>query len=184
VLFKIKVTHRSATLRLHLRKSGDSSYALEVSSSEVRLLRIDSGVATQLGSALALSFPPGEYLGFEFQVVGQSLSASVDGIALFTDIDGAPSHGQLERGSVAMEVVSGSRPAAFDDAEVVRLTGLGLQAERLLQERFTASVPSGWTFADGDQPWTIAAQGHPLLDLSKLRNVILSLDYRFEPELN
>ena len=55
-----------------------------------------------------------------------------------------------------------------------------LCAETLLDEPFTGQLRSDWTFTDGTAAWSIAREGMPLLDLSQLLNVVLSLDYRYQ----
>jgi Tc toxin complex TcA C-terminal TcB-binding domain len=182
--FQVKVAHRKGTLRLLLRDDGANHYALQISPTDLKLFRVVSGVNTQLGSALSYTYPAGEYLWIDARIVHNSLTVAIDGLTLFDNIDGAPTAGQLQTGTVAIQVLNGTQPVAFDDAKVVRLTGLGAEAETLLSEPFTKELPQDWVFVDGDSPWSIAPEGHSLLDLSSLLNSVLSLDYRYQMNLN
>ena len=67
----------------------------------------------------------------------------------------------------------------FDDLQVVRLTRLGAVREGLLSEPFTENLPDDWTFTSGTNPWAISATRHKRLDLAKLLNVVLTVDYEF-----
>ena len=93
----------------------------------------------------------------------------------------SPDARELRKGSVALRVMAndGVEPVWFDDVNVIGMTGKGLAAETLLSEPFTARLPQDWTFADGTNPWAISPEGSPILDLSQLVNVVLSLDYRY-----
>jgi hypothetical protein len=183
---RVKVAHRGGTLRLRLRDDGRDHYALQIAPGGVTLLKVLSGVDTQLGSPLAYAYPPAEYISIDVRVVGNLLSVAVDGITLFDEVDGLPAAGALQRGTIGLQVVAtdGARPVVFDDLQVVRLTGKGAEAETLLAEPFTAQLPDGWTRADGDKPWAVAPGGHPVMDLATLANVTLSLDYRYQMLLN
>jgi hypothetical protein len=79
--------------------------------------------------------------------------------------------------SVVLEVVSTSGTAVqFDDVEVVRLTGLGAEAESLLSEGF-AEVSCYWVFRGS---WGVSTTSHSVLDLRSLANLTLNVEYNFE----
>jgi hypothetical protein len=179
--FETKVAHRNGTLRLTLRDDGSSCYALQVSPADVKLFKIVAGLETQLGDTLRYAYPPDEYLTVEFKVAGDRLSAAIDSITLFENVDGAPAAGELKKGTVGFQVVAtdGAEPVWFDDVKVIRLTGKGMPAETLLAEPFTTELPADWTFS-GATPWAISAAPSSVMDLSPLLNVVLSLDYRYE----
>jgi hypothetical protein len=179
-----KVSHRGTTIRLRLRDSGTNHFALQISPSEVKLIKRLNGVETILGKPLALAYPADEFLTVDLRIVDGAISAAVDGITLFDSIDGAPGSGPLTRGSVSLQVVSGAGPAAFDDVKVVRLTGKGATAETLLSEPFISVLPKAWTFQDGAAPWSISTTAYRQLDLSGLLNAVLNLDYRYQIVLN
>lgn len=180
--FQVKVAHHNGTVRLRLRDDGVNHYALQLSPADIKVFKVVAGVESQLGNTLSYAYPHDEFLLIDVSIVGDRLSASVDRITLFENIDGAPGAGQLKKGSVALQVVTngGTEAIRFDDVKVIRLTGKGLAAETLLSEPFTALLPRDWTFADGTSQWEIAPRGTPILDLSQLFNVILSLDYRYQ----
>lgn len=184
--FQAKVAHRNGTLRLRIRDDGINHYALQISPTDLKLLKVVNGVDTQLGSTLSYAYPSDEYLSVEVRVVGDALSAAVDGLTLFSNIDGSPAAGELRQGTVALHVLTASaaEPVDYDDVKVVRLTGKGAEAETLLSEPFTAQLPNDWAFVDGDSPWAISPKGHKLLDLSPLLNLVLSLDYLHQMKLN
>jgi hypothetical protein len=179
--FETKVAHRNGTLRLTLRDDGSSCYALQVSPADVKLFKIVAGLETQLGDTLLYAYPPDEYLTVEFKVAGDRLSAAIDCITIFENVDGVPAAGELKKGTVGFQVVAtdGAEPVWFDDVKVIRLTGKGMPAETLLAEPFTTELPADWTFS-GATPWAISAAPSPVMDLSPLLNVVLSLDYRYE----
>ena len=115
-------------------------------------------------------------------MVGDRLSAAIDGITLFAGVAGDSAPGELQKGTVALEVVAtdGTKAVRVDDVKVCRLTGLGAAAEALLTEPFTTALPKDWTLVEGAKPWAIAPQGHRVLDLTNLLNVVLSVDYRYQ----
>jgi hypothetical protein len=183
--FQAKVAHRNGTLRLRLRDDGTSHYALQISPADLRLFRVENGVDALLGSAIARAYPADEFLSVDVRCVGSALSVAIDGLSLFAAIDGEAASATLRQGTIAIQVVAtdGAAQVLVDDVRVVRLTGKGLEAEALLSEPFTATLPLDWTFVDGEGPWSIAARGHRLLDLSSLQNVVLSVDYRYQANL-
>jgi hypothetical protein len=146
---------------------------------------VDEGVDTLLGSALARAYPPDEFLSVDVRCVGSALSVAIDGLSLFDGIEGGATSGRFQQGTVALQAMAtdGVDPILFDDVRVVRLTGKGVEAETLLAEPFTLSLPPDWTFVDGESPWSIAPRGHRLLDLQSLQNVVLSVDYRYQTNL-
>jgi hypothetical protein len=182
--FQVKVAHRKGTLRLRLRDDGTNHYALQISPTHLELFKVVGGVSTRLGHVLHYAYPDDEYLSVDARVVHNSLTVAIDGLTLFDNVDGAPAAEELQQGTVAIQVLHGTQPVAFDDARVVRLTGTGAEAETLLSEPFTMELPQDWVFVDGNSPWSIAPEGHSLLDLSSLLNSVLSLDYRYQMNLN
>jgi hypothetical protein len=177
----VKVAHGGGTVRLAVRDDGFNYYALQISPSTVTLLKVEGGLETQLADARSLVWLDDEFLLAELRVTGNRVSASIDNMTVFDGLEGNPSAGSLQSGSVGLRVISsGAKPVLLDDMHVVRLTGLGLEAETLLNEPFTAQLPAEWTFANGASNWSIAAEGIPLLDLSQLFNVVLSLDYTYQ----
>ena len=182
--YQVKVAHRNGTLRLRLRDDGTNHYALQISPVDLKLFKVVSGVNIQLGSVLRYAYPADEYLWVDARVVGNALTVAIDGLTVFDNIDGAPAAGQLRQGTVAFQVLNGADPITFDDVKVIRLTAKGAAAETLLSEPFTKVLPKDWTFVDGNSAWSISATGHALLDLSALLNSVLSLDYRYQMNLN
>jgi hypothetical protein len=183
---QVKVAHRNGTLRLRLRDDGTNAYALQISPTDITLLKVLNGADTQLGERRAYAYPPDEYLLVEFSIVGDRLSVAIDGVTLFANIDGSPDPGQLQKGTVALEVVGtdGSEPMWFDDVKVFRLTGKGAAAETLLSEPFTKILPQDCSFVEGSSPWAISDRGHRVLDFARLLNVVLHLDYRYQMKVN
>jgi hypothetical protein len=120
------------------------------------------------------------------RVLGRILSAAIDGIPIFSGVDGGGQAGRLSAGTVALEAFKtpGNIAVEFDDVEVVRLHASGQEAERLLREPFTPALPGDWIFTDGTRPWAISPNGHPTLDLTGLLNATLRLDYLHIMKLN
>lgn len=175
--FTAKVRTQGSTVRLVVRDDGTDHYALEISSSLVRLLRVESGTPTVLG-ARSLAYPTDEFLVVSLAVVGSALTATIDGITLWEDEAGGSGP---TSGTVALQVTAnGTGAAEFDDVEVVRLTGNGTEAESLLSEPFTSSLPDDWTFVDGSTAWAISSSGHAILDLTELVDLVFKVDYLFE----
>jgi hypothetical protein len=179
VFLKARVAHHGGTLRLRVRNTDLAHYAAEISASGVRLLRVTNGVETTLAQR-ALAYPGDEFLFVELGVVGQMLRLSVDTISIFDDV---ATGGAVAAGTIALEALnsrSASQAVEFDDVQVVRVTKLWAEAETLLAEPFTASLPANWTFKTAGMPWAIDPGGHERLDLRSLQNLTLKIDYAHE----
>ncbi len=190
---RAKVAHRNGTYRLRVRDDGTDHYALEFDgtsgSNALKLLRVESGTDTQLGSTLSSwQFPDDEYLVIDMAVLdsstGVELTVWIDGIKVFDAVSDTPTSGTLEDGTVGLEVVStaSSTPVDFDDVEVTRLYGWGGSAEQLLSEPFTSTLPTDWTFSTGD--WSISSSGHKRLIMRTLVNLSLNVEYQYEMDLD
>lgn len=172
-----KLRTQGTTVRVAVRDTGTEHYALEISPSQVRLLRVGSVTTTEL-DARSLTYPTAEFLVVSLAVVGSALTASIDGITLWENVAGGSGPAT---GTVALQVTAtGSAPAEFDDIDVVRLTGKGAEAETLLSEPFTSTLSDDWTFVDGAAAWAISSTGHSILNLSELFDVVFKVDYLFE----
>ncbi|MCB9765455.1 MAG: hypothetical protein H6739_37115 [Alphaproteobacteria bacterium] len=185
VLMRVKLRLGGGTARLRLRDDGTDHYAVELTATTVKVFKVISGADTQLGSTYTVpgsGFPSDEYLLVDVSVYDDVLSVTVDTFTLIEQVqDGT---GPLTAGTVGLEVVATSGgPVRFDDVEVHRLTVLGYRDEQLLSEPFT-SLPSDWTFVDGTTPWAVSSTGHGTLDLSRVQDVRLMLEYAHSVVLN
>jgi hypothetical protein len=175
VAVRVKVAHKGGTMRLRAR--GTTGYAVELSSSTVRLFKNTTELANR-----SLAYPSGEFVLLELWCWNQAsgtakIQCRIDGIVVLEANDATP----VAAGTVGIQIittVTGPVPVELDDLEVVRLTGLGVEAEQLLFEPFTTSLPSTWSFPDGT--WTISTNKHNRLDLSTLLSVGLKVDYQHE----
>ena len=146
----------------------------------VQLVKLTAGNATVLAQA-TIPYADDEYLSVTLSVFGDSASttlrADVDRITVLEATDTTAPHTQ---GTVALRVVAvGSADVPFSDLQVVRLTRLGLVRESLLSEPLADGRPEGWTFSDGATPWAVSPTRQKRLDLSKLLNVVLTVDYGY-----
>lgn len=164
--------------------AGGSGYALSIGSgarNNVRLSKLTAGASTVLAQA-TLPYPDDEFLSVTLRVFGDTASttlrADIDRLTVLEATDTSSPHAA---GAVALRVpAAGATEVAFDDLQVVRLTRLGAVRESLLSESFQKGLPADWTFTDGAKPWAISKLRHKRLDLGKLLNVVLTVDYRFE----
>jgi hypothetical protein len=159
---------------------GGSGYALTIDTvptNNIRLVKLTNGAPATLARA-TIPYPADEFLAVTLFVFGDAssttLTAVVDRIPILDATDTSKPH---VSGTVAL-AVSGGGTAAFDDLRVVRLTRRGAMREMLHAEPFD-TLPSGWTFTDGATPWVVDATRHKRLDLSKVLNVVITLDYQF-----
>jgi hypothetical protein len=176
---RVWVTHGGGRLRVHLRQAGEAAYAAEIGATAVRLLHVAAGAETELATR-ALAYPGNEFLRLDFSVVGDELALVIDGLSIFERVAAG---GQQATGTIGLAVVepaTGSGRVRFDELEVVRLSGLGVEAETLLAEPFTGQLPAAWQFVDGGQPWAVEPTGHPRMDLGSLVNLRLKIDYLHE----
>ena len=186
--YRVNLNLRKNGGRAHLlvrydAAGGGSGYLLSIGSqatNNVELRKLTAGSSTVLAQA-SIPYADDEYLAVGFWVFGDgtstTLGASVDRITILEAVDGTSPH---TRGTVALRVAAvGNADVAFDDLQVVRLTQLGAPREVVLSEPFTANLPEDWTFTDGQTPWGISNTRHKRLDLVKLLNVVLRIDYKF-----
>ncbi len=179
ISYRVWVSHGGGRLRLLSRHTGSACYAAEIGPGEIRLLQVAGGAETELASR-ALTYPADEFLRVEFNVVGQTLAVVIDGLAVLGAVVATVN---LPVGTIGMSVIEsppGQDRVRFDDVEVVRLSALGAEAETLLSEPFTATLPLDWQFVDGSAPWSIDAAGHPQMDFDALANLRLKVDYLHE----
>ena len=160
---QVKLAHRGGSVRLRLRDDGASFYALQVTPSEVALLKRTHGAETPLGTPLPLAYPADEYLLVEFSVVGDRLSAAVDGITLFAGVAGDSAPGELQngkRGAGGRRPPMAPRPPGSTTSRCVASPAWARPRRPCCPSRSRQRFPQDWTLVDGAKPWAIAPQGH------------------------
>ncbi len=180
VLLRATVVLGGMTHRLRVRDDGTNHYALELAPAAIALYRVEGSHETRLASR-ALAFPSDEPLRIEVRIVGQTLMVFVDTLPVLPATAGGAGAGRLTNGTIGLESKPGSGAnAVFDDVEVIRLSPSGEEAEFLLRQPFADTLPTDWTFTHGGQPWSIEPAGLPRLDLTRLLNATLSLEYQHD----
>ena len=163
--------------------AGGSGYSLSIGSASknnVTLSKLTAGRATVLATA-TIPYPDAEFLSVTLRVFGDAASttlrADVDRITILEATDTSSPH---IAGTVAVQVNEiGTGEVMFDDLQVIRLTRVGAVRETLLSEPFQSKLPPEWTFTDGVKRWAVSSAKHRRLDLAKLLNVVLTVDYEF-----
>jgi hypothetical protein len=163
----------------HTEAAGGTSYALSIGS-DVRLTKVTKGRAIVLVQK-DIAYPDDEFLSVSVRVFGDATSTSlrVD-IDHVTVLEATDTTSPIASGTVALGVAGAKTVGvAFDDVQVIRLTRLGAARETLLSEPFLTKLPPDWVFAHGVKPWEVSKERHKRLDLSRLLNVVLTVDYSF-----
>ncbi len=187
-----KLRHRGSSVRIWIRGNDalDTACYAEIDrgvlpgptppppTPAVRVGTWEGGTFTQAAERLMDSdYPASEFIEVDFRAVGETLTLRVDGITLLSVAVPAA----LGAGSIALEVMdridSPVHACEFDDLVVRRLTGLGADREVVLDEPFTTTLPTAWTFTGA---WAIGANKHEALDLSGLGNLVLELQYEHD----
>jgi hypothetical protein len=163
---------------------GGNGYAVSIGSAardNVRISKLTAGATTVLAQAAA-PYANDEFLSVTVRVFGDASSTTVRvDIDRITILEATDTSSPYVAGTVALRVAAvGTEDIAFDDVQVVRLTRLGAVRETLLSEPFESTLPADWTFIDGTTRWAISKARHKRLDLAKLLNVVLTVDYQFE----
>jgi len=161
---------------------GGSGYALSIGTgpkNNVTLSKLTAGKATVLAQA-TIPYADTEFLSVTLRVSGDAsttLRADVDRITILEATDTSSPH---LAGTVALRVDSVvTSDVMFDDLQVIRLTRVGAVRETILSEPFQTKLSPEWTVIDGAKGWAISPARHPRLDLAKLLNVVLTVDYQF-----
>jgi len=173
-----------AHLIVRLDAATGNGYALSIGSrskNNVQLVKLTGGRTVTLAET-TVPYADDEFLSVTLWVFGDgtstTLRADVDRI---TVLEASDTTSPQTQGTVALRVAAvGTAPVSFCDLQVARLTRLGAVRESLLSEAFAGARPDGWALADGGKGWAVSPIRQKRLDLSKLLNVVLTVDYTFK----